>query len=324
MSPPFSITPEPTPTSSSAQVHQNHHHHHRNQQTQNQQMNTKNVHNIPPKEFRKLVRTNRYTQPTNGVCPDYLQCNLVILPKEDAFDFLLFCQRNEKACPLIEVCDVGSSLPTYCCRDNDRNSGVVDADNGSDGDCFDKEVTADLKTDVPKYRIYRHGKLEKEVTDCTNYYPEDGVAFLIGCSFSCDSALLQSGISLRSIEQNTNVPMYNTNIQCRSAGKFSGSMVVSMKPIQSMDVAKEVRITSQYPKAHGGPVCVGCPESIGIMDLEQPDYGEKVEVKDGEVPVFHACGVTALNVLGQSGVEFAITHSPGFMFVTDLRSDAEI
>ncbi len=118
--------------------------------------------------------------------------------------------------------------------------------------------------------------------------------------------------------------MYNTNIPCIDAGKFCGNMVVSMKPVRGVDIAKEVMITEKYPKAHGGPVCVGCPESIGIMDLDLPDYGDKVEVKGGEVPVFHACGVTAINVLVQSRVEFAITHSPGCMFVTDLRSDAKM
>jgi len=219
---------------------------------------------------------------------------------------------------LIEVCDVGCSLPKYCCFNN-SNSKDKKCDNDNDDDDDDSEPIADLKTDLPMYRIYQNGKLIKEVPDCTPYYPHDGVAFLIGCSFTCDEALLQSGIHLRSISQQSNVPMYNTNIRCNTAGKFTGNMVVSMKPIYCTDVVKEVMITTQYPKAHGSPVCIGCSESIGIVDLDKPDYGDRVEVMEGEVPVFHACGVTALNVLVQSGVEFAITHSPGCMFITDLK-----
>jgi uncharacterized protein YcsI (UPF0317 family) len=250
-----------------------------------------------PQEFRQLVRNGQFIKPTNGACRDYLQCNLVVLKREDASDFLSFCQRNEQACPLIEVCDVGSSIPKSCA------SG------------------ADLKTDIPMYRIFKHGKFVKEVTDCTEFWPDDAVAFLIGCSFSCDAALMNAGIKLRSIEQSKNVPMYKTNIKCKQVGSFTGNIVVSMKPIKALDVTKEVLITSKYPKAHGGPICVGCPESIGISDLNNPDYGDAVDVYPDEVPVFHACGVTPQNVLEESKVEFAITHSPGFMFVTDLRSN---
>jgi uncharacterized protein YcsI (UPF0317 family) len=153
---------------------------------------------------------------------------------------------------------------------------------------------------IKRYRIFQNGKVINEVTDCTNYWPDDAVAFLIGCSFTCDNALLKSGIKLRSIEQKKNVPMYNTNIKCQSAGSFSGNMVVSMKPIKGLDVAKEVEITCKFPKAHGGPICIGCPQSIGIYDLAKPDYGDAVEVYPDEVPVFHACGVTPQNVLVES------------------------
>jgi len=158
------------------------------------------------------------------------------------------------------------------------------------------------------------------VTDVTEYWPEDSVAFLIGCSFSCDGELVRSGIRLRSAEQQTNVPMYKTNIPCRSAGSLSGTMVVSMKPIKAKDICREVQITSKYPHAHGGPVCVGCPQSIGIVDVMKPDWGDSVEILPDELPVFHACGVTPQNVLMESKVEFAITHSAGHMFVTDLPS----
>ena len=269
-----------------------------------QQNNLKNVRKeddapvTEPGKFRELVRSGEFVHPTNAVCPGYLQCNLVVLPQgKESFDFLLFCQRNKKACPLIEVCDVGSPHPYGVAKD------------------------ADLRTDVPKYAIYRNGELVEEVTDATPYWPENSVAFLIGCSFSYDGALMAAGIPLRSAEQGKNVPMYRTNLECRSAGCLQGNMVVSMKPISALDVAKEVEITAKYPHAHGGPVCVGCPESIGIQDLDNPDWGDAIDMQHGEIPVFHACGVTPQSVLMNSKVSFAITHSAGYMFVTDLPSD---
>lgn len=179
-------------------------------------------------------------------------------------------------------------------------------------------------THLNRYCIYRNGKLESEVEDVTSYWPEKSVAFLIGCSFSYDGALTEAGIRLRSVEQNKNVPMYKTNIPCRPSGNLHGNVVVSMKPIKALDVAKEVEITSKYPQAHGGPLCVGCPEAIGILDVNKPDWGDMVDVLPGEVPVFHACGVTPQQVLMESGVPFAITHSPGHMFVTDLPSETVI
>jgi len=254
-----------------------------------------------PQEFRQAVRSGKHTGPTNGVCPGFMQCNLVVLDEDQAFDFLLFCQRNKKACPLIEVCDVGS--PT-------ADSTIAKG--------------SDLRTDIPKYCIYRDGKLDVEVEDVTPYWPERSVAFLIGCSFSYDGALLDAGIPLRSVEQSKNVPMYRTNIPCRSAGSLRGNVVVSMKPIRGMDVAKEVEITSKYPHAHGGPVCVGCPDAIGIEDVNAPEWGDSVDILPDEIPVFHMCGITPQAVLMESGVSFAITHSPGHMFVTDLPSDTVI
>ena len=150
------------------------------------------------------------------------------------------------------------------------------------------------------------------------------MAFLIGCSFSYDGALLDAGIPLRSVEQNKNIPMYKTNIPCRPAGGLSGNVVVSMKPIKSTQIAKEVEITNKYPHAHGGPICVGNPQSIGIKDINKPDWGDGVEILPDELPVFHTCGITPQAVLMESGVSFAITHSPGHMFITDLPSDTVI
>mmetsp|Transcript_2060 Transcript_2060/g.3995 ORF Transcript_2060/g.3995 Transcript_2060/m.3995 type:complete len:373 (+) Transcript_2060:265-1383(+) len=249
------------------------------------------------RQFRQKVRQGLFTGPTNAVCPGFLQCNLVILPQgKHAFDFLLFCQRNPKACPLIEVCEAGSPVPVGVAPD------------------------ADLRTDCPKYAIYRDGKLDKEVTDITEYWPENAVAFLIGCSFSYDGALINAGIPLRSAEAGRNVPMYKTSLKCRSAGSLSGNIVVSMKPIPALQVAKHVEITSKFPHAHGGPVCIGRPDVIGIQDMDKPDWGDSIDLRADEVPVFHACGVTPQSVLMDSKVPFAITHAPGHMFVTDLDS----
>lgn len=251
-----------------------------------------------PRDFRAKVRKGEFTGPTNGVCPGFLQCNLVVLPQGPiAFDFLLFCQRNPKACPLIEVCDVGSPFA----------HGVA--------------PEADLRTDLPKYAIYRDGKVEKEVTDVTEYWPEQSVAFLIGCSFSYDGPLLDAGIPLKSAEQGKNVPMYKTSLKCRPAGSLKGNMVVSMKPIPAMKVSKHIEITSKYTHAHGGPVSVGGAMALGIQDISKTDWGEPIDVSPDEIPVFHACGVTPQNILMECKVPFAITHSAGHMFVTDLPSD---
>lgn len=250
-----------------------------------------------PRSFRESVRKGEWTCPTNAVCPGFLQCNLVVLPAGPiAFDFLLFCQRNPKSCPLIEVIDEGFS-PV----------GVAEG--------------ADLRTDVPQYSIYRNGEYCGDVTDATDCWPKQAVAFLIGCSFSYDGELMDAGIPLRSAEAGKNVPMYRTNLKCRSAGQLSGNMVVSMKPIPALSVAKHCQITSKYTHAHGGPVCIGRPDVIGVKDIDKPEWGDAVVMEPTDVPVFHACGVTPQSVLMDSKVPFAITHKAGHMFVTDMPSD---
>ena len=250
-----------------------------------------------PRAFREEVRAGMFAGPTNAVCPGFLQCNLVVLPAGPlAFDFLLFCQRNPKSCPLIEVVDDG-----YC------PVGIAPG--------------SDLRTDVPMYSIYKDGKFVEDVSDATPYWPEKSVAFLIGCSFSYDGALMDAGIPLRSAEQGKNVPMFETNLKCRPAGKLSGNVVVSMKPIPALKVSKHVEITSKYTHAHGGPVCIGRPDVIGIEDLDKPDWGDAVDMAPDEVPVFCQCGVTPQAVLMQSKVPFAITHKAGYMFVTDMPAD---
>ncbi len=250
-----------------------------------------------PREVRALIREGRWTRPTAGLAQGYAQANLVILPQELAYEFLLFCQRNPKPCPLLEVTEVGSPCPTRLAPE------------------------ADLRTDLPKYRIYRQGRLEAEVTDISVYWREDLVAFLLGCSFTFEAALMAAGIPVRHIEEGCNVPMYITNIECVPAGRFRGPMVVSMRPIPYPQMTKAILVTSRYPAVHGAPVHIGEPSAIGINDLGRPDFGDPVTIREGETPLFWGCGVTPQAVARRAKPDFMITHAPGHMFITDIRDE---
>lgn len=252
--------------------------------------------NESPSKIRSMIRKGEITSPTAGMCGGYAQANLVILPKELAYDFLLFAQRNPKACPILEVMDAGERAIKYMAKD------------------------ADIATDIPKYRVYEYGELTGEYTDVAKFWKPDFVSFLIGCSFSFEEELLEANITVRHIEENCNVPMYLTNITCEKAGIFSGNMVVSMRPIPHKDVVKAVSVTAAMPRVHGAPVQIGCPETIGIKDINKPDFGDMVTIKEGEVPVFWPCGVTPQAALMASKPAFAITHAPGHMFITDVKN----
>jgi uncharacterized protein YcsI (UPF0317 family) len=251
-----------------------------------------------PRELRAEIRSGKLAGVTAGLAPGFVQANLAALPREQAYDFLLFCQRNPRPCPLLEVTEPGSPEP----------KGVAPG--------------ADLRTDLPRYRIYTDGHLADEVTDATPYWRGDLVAFLIGCSFTFEWALLEAGIALWHVEHGKNVAMWRTTTECRPAGRFHGPMVVSMRPIRSGDVAKAVTVTARFPSAHGAPVHVGDPAALGIGDLGRPDWGDPQPVGPGEVPVFWACGVTPQAVALASKPPFMITHSPGHMFITDLHNSA--
>lgn len=248
---------------------------------------------------RNACRTGRLTGPTPGLALGYVQANLVILPKEHAFDFLLFCQRNPKPCPLLDVTEPGEPEP--------------------------KSVApgADLRTDLPAYRVWRDGQLADEPTDIRSLWRDDFVSFVIGCSFTFESALLEARLPVRHIEQGVNVPMYNTSRPCRPAGRFSGPVVVSMRPMTPEQAVAATRVCARFPRAHGVPVHFGDPAAIGITDINRPDYGDTVEIRPGEVPVFWACGVTPQAALMQARLALAITHKPGHMFLTDLQ-DADL
>ena len=249
-----------------------------------------------PAQARALFRTTDVAT-TAGFSAGYVQANLIALDKKYAFDFLLFAQRNPKPCPLLGVLEPGEvSSPLL--------------------------AGGDIRTDIPSYRVFSHGSLIDEPTDATAYWTENTVAFVIGCSFTFEQALLDNNVPVAHIEQGVNVPMYLTNIDCEPAGVFSGKMVVSMRPIPAGLVADAVRITSRYPAVHGAPVHVGEPGLIGIDDLGAPDFGDAVDIPAGWVPVFWACGVTPQSIVMHSKPELAICHSPGKMLITDVRDVA--
>ncbi len=245
---------------------------------------------------RLQARSGQLDGPTAGLARGFVQANLAILPKALADDFLRFCQRNPKPCPLLAVSDPGSS--------NFPGLG--------------EEL--DIRTDVPRYRVWQYGKLIEEPTDVRAFWRDDLVSFAIGCSFSFEEALLAEGIEVRHIAQGVNVPMYRTSLATQPAGPFNGPMVVSMRPFKAADAIRAIQITSRFPSVHGAPVHIGDPALIGIADLNQPDYGDAVRVADDEIPVFWACGVTPQAVIAASQPEFCITHAPGHMLVCDLKN----
>lgn len=254
---------------------------------------------LPATEVRAAIRSGAYSGHTAGLAGGKLQCNLAILPAEHALDFLRFCQRNPKPCPLVGVSDTGDPmLPTL----------------GHD---------IDIRTDVPKYRVFREGQLTDEVADITDIWQDDLVTVALGCSFTFENALLRNGIPVRHIDSGRNVPMYRSNIELNPAGPFAGKMVVTMRPIPQAQVDEARRISALYPQAHGAPIAVGDPTEIGIKDLAAPDWGDAVEINPGEVPVYWACGVTPQNVLLAAKLPLCITHSPGHMLIADVAEDAE-
>ena len=252
--------------------------------------------NMKPLEVRKLISEGKITGQTSGMCLGYAQANLVIVPKDIAYDFLLFTQRNPKSCPLLEVGDVGDKFLKYLGKD------------------------INIAKDIPKYRIYKKGELIGEYTDIEKFWREDFVSFLIGCSFSFESELLEVDIPVRHIEEGCNVPMFKTNINCNEAGIFKGKMVVSMRPIPKDKIVKSVLVSGSMPKVLGAPIHIGNPEDIGIKDINKPDFGDKVTIKEGEVPVFWPCGVTPQSVIMNVKPEIVITHSPGHMLITDIKN----
>jgi uncharacterized protein YcsI (UPF0317 family) len=249
---------------------------------------------LSPGQLRAQIRRGELSGNTSGMAPGYVQCNLVVLPEAWATDFLRFCQRNPKPCPLI----ASSSEP-----------GATALPQLGD---------IDIRVDVPAYRVFRHGEMVDEVHDIRELWQEDFVTFALGCSFSFEEALLADGLEVRNVTEAVNVPMYRTNIPCDPAGPFSGNMVVSMRPFLASDAIRAIQICTRFPSVHGAPVHFGDPSRIGISDLNAPDYGDSVSLAEDEIPLFWACGVTPQVALEQARPELCITHSPGSMLLTDV------
>lgn len=248
---------------------------------------------------REAIRSGAYAGHTAGLAAGKLQCNLAILPERFALDFLRFCLRNPKPCPIVGVGDSGDpSLPTL----------------GRD---------IDIRTDVSKYRVFRNGTLSEEVNDISDVWADDLVTVALGCSFTFENALVRNGIPVRHLETGRNVPMFKSSIDLVPAGRFAGQMVVTMRPVPAAQVDAAREISRRYPQAHGAPIAVGDPAQIGISDLSAPEWGDAVEIKDGEIPVYWACGVTPQNVLLDAALPICITHSPGHMLIADVAEDAE-
>ncbi|MCM6774283.1 putative hydro-lyase [Nocardia sp. CDC159] len=250
-----------------------------------------------PAEVRLRFREGTWTRPTTGMCPGYVQANLVVLPAEAAAEFEDLCRANPGPLPLIERTAPGDPRPRTAAPG------------------------ADLRTDLPRYRVYRHGRLVDEPTDVRDVWPEDAVAFLLGCSFTAEARLRAAGVRLRHQELGRNVAMFVTSRPCTPAGRFHGPVVVSMRPIHRDQVETARRVTAELPLAHGAPMHIGDPSALGIADLARPDFGAAIEPEPDEIPVFWACGVTPQAVIAASSPPLAITHAPGHMFLTDLPDD---
>jgi len=245
-------------------------------------------------DVRLAARRGALTGHTSGLAAAFVQGNLAILPASLADDFRRYCELNPKACPLLGVGEPGDPRLTAL---------------GAD---------LDLRSDVPRYRVWRDGELVDQPTDVGRWWRDDLVAFVIGCSFSFEHALLAEGIPLRHVAQGRNVAMYRTNLETQPAGVFRGPTVVSMRPLNAADAIRAIQITSRLPQVHGAPLHLGDPARIGILDIDRPDYGDPIDIRDGELPVFWACGVTPQAAIATARPPFCITHAPGCMLVTDL------
>jgi uncharacterized protein YcsI (UPF0317 family) len=251
-----------------------------------------------PREVRRAIRERRHTGHTAGLAAGYVQGNVCILPREYAEEFGLFCERNPKPCPLLAMSDPGDPrLPAL----------------GED---------LDIRTDVPRYRVFRDGRLDGEVGHLRDLWRDDLVTFILGCSFSFEEALMAEGLTLRYVEEGRNVPMYRTSVDTAPAGRFRGKLVVSMRPFKAADAIRAIEITSRYPRVHGAPVHLGDPRAIGIEDLQKPWAGDATVLRDGELPLFWACGVTPQSIVLDAKPSLCITHAPGHMLVTDLENSS--
>ena len=246
-------------------------------------------------EVRQVIRDGRWTGTSKRHALGREQANIVILREEYALDFMRFCQRNPKPLFLIEVTDTGDPEPKM------------------------SAPGADIRTDVPAYRVYRDGKAVEDLTDIRHLWRDDHVAFLTGCNLSVDQVMIEAEIPLPHLIRETAWPsQYVSNIACQPAGIFNGPQVVSMRPIPKDLLVKVIELTSRFPRSHGAPLHVGDPAAIGIDDLDNVTWGKPNAVGPNQVPAFWACGITAQAVACEIGIPEMITHKTGHMFVTDL------
>ncbi len=247
-------------------------------------------------ELRRRCRDGSYSGPTSGHAVGRVQANMVILPEDDAAEFREFCRLNPKPCPILEELPPGGAVPRAVAPE------------------------ADIRTDLPRYRVFHDGVCVDEPTDISDLWRDDLVTFLLGCSFIAEDALFKAGLALAHIEETGFVPMYRTGIETTPAGRFHGPTVVSMRPFSPENADKAAEVTGHYPMAHGGPIHRGDPDAIGIRDIATPEFGAAVTIRDGEIPVFWACGVTPQEAILNAKPALAITHMPGCMFVADIAA----
>lgn len=249
---------------------------------------------MTPKELRSQIRRGIFRSPTSGQCPGYVQANIAILPAQYAADFAEFCRRNPKACPVLAVSEPGSfELPEL----------------GED---------IDIRTDISGYVSFLGGKHHEELQNLSDVWQDDLVTFAIGCSFSFDHLLASAGLPVRHLEMNVVSPVYVTDVANESVGPFSGELVVSMRPMSVSQTIQAIEVTSRHPRVHGAPVHFGDAGAIGINDIGRPDFGEPVFIREQEIPVFWACGVTPQRAILSAQLPLAFAHKPGHMLVTDL------
>lgn len=249
-----------------------------------------------PRSARAHIRAG-FNGNTSGMAPGFAQGNLVVLPQSWAGDFIDYCRANPTPCPLIGMTEVGSSLVPML---------------GDD---------VDLRTDIPRYRVWRDGVLVEEREDISAIWQEDFVGFVLGCSLSFEHALESAGLRVRHADEGKVVPMYRTSIQTNPVGALRGPMVVSMRPYTPAEAAIAYEVCRHLPGAHGAPVHMGDPALIGIANVNVPDEGEPTAIRDGEIPVFWGCGVTPQAAAVEARPPVCITHAPGYMLVCDVRTE---
>ena len=246
----------------------------------------------PAQAARLTIREGRHTGSTRGLAPGFVQCNLVVLDRSLAYDFLVYCQRNQKACPVLEVTDPGDPEPRQLAPG------------------------ADLRTDLPRYAVYRNGRREADRTDIRDFWTPDSVAFLIGSGMTWDLALERAGVPT-----DRHRWVLRTTIPTRPAGLLHGSLVATMRWLTPAQAIVAIGVSGRFPRNHGAPIHVGDPGAIGA-DLHNPLFGGRVpDLPSGLIPVFWACGVTPQEAALAGRLPLMITHAPGHAFVSDLEAD---